>query len=129
MTDAVRRCFGWHDSNFNRGLEMKRWLFFLYGVACHLFFLGTFAYMAAFVANVGVPHTIDTPARDPVWTAITINVLLLALFAAQHSIMARPAFKRVWTRIIPKPIERSTYVLASCVVTILLMWQWRGIDR
>lgn len=107
---------------------MKRWLYFLYGVGCHLLFLGTFLYMAGFVGNQFVPKTIDTTAEGTITTAVIINLLLLGLFAAQHSIMARPAFKRVWTKIIPKPIERSTYVLITCVVTFFLMWQWRGLD-
>jgi protein-S-isoprenylcysteine O-methyltransferase Ste14 len=108
---------------------MQRWLFFVYGVACHLLFLGTFAYMAGFVGDFFVPKSIDSPFTGPISEAVLINLLLLVVFAAQHSVMARPAFKRVWTRIIPEPIERSTYVLISCVVTFLLMWQWRGIDH
>jgi protein-S-isoprenylcysteine O-methyltransferase Ste14 len=107
---------------------MRRWLFFIYGVACHLLFVGVFAYMAGFVGNLVVPRTIDSATHEPISKAILINVLLLALFAVQHSVMARPAFKRLWTRIIPEPIERSTYVLISFAVTVLLMWQWRGID-
>jgi protein-S-isoprenylcysteine O-methyltransferase Ste14 len=106
---------------------MRRWLFFAYGVACHLLFFATFAYMAGFVGNFLVPKSIDTPSDGSTTAAVLINFALLGLFAAQHSIMARPAFKRVWTRVIPEPIERSTYVLAASVVTILLMWQWRGI--
>ena len=107
---------------------MKRWLFFAYGVACHLLFLGTFAYMAGFVGNFVVPKSIDSAAGGVTAGAMAVNLLLLVLFAVQHSVMARPAFKRVWTRIVPQPIERSTYVLLSCLVTILMMWQWRGID-
>src|SRR5262245_4457956 len=107
---------------------MKRWLFFIYGVACHLLFLGVFAYMAGFVGNFLVPKTIDTAWQGPIGQAFAVNLLLLGVFAAQHSIMARPAFKRIWTRIVPQPIERSTYVLMANAVTILLMWQWRGID-
>jgi len=108
---------------------MRRWSFFVYGVACHVLFLGTFAWMAGFVGNFLVPKSIDSTVSGPTSQAILIDVLLLALFGVQHSAMARPAFKRVWTRIIPEPIERSTYVFVSCAVTILLMWQWRGIDQ
>ena len=115
---------------------MKRWMFFLYGVSCHLLFLGLFAYMAGFVgdfmAGLGfdylVPITINTTREESLTSAVFINLVLLTLFAGQHYIMARPAFKRVWTKIIPQPIERSTYVLIGALVTILLMWQWRGIE-
>jgi protein-S-isoprenylcysteine O-methyltransferase Ste14 len=112
-----------------KGFEMRRWIFFLYGVACHLLFLATFAYLAGFVGNFVVVKSIDSTVAGPIGTAILINVLLLLLFALQHSVMARPEFKRIWTRIIPEPIERSTYVLLSCVVTFFMMWQWRGIDQ
>ena len=104
---------------------MRRWSFFVYGVFCHLLFLATFAYMAGFVGNFLVPKTLDsTPASSSY--DVAINLLLLALFGLQHSIMARPWFKQVWTRLIPEPIERSTYCLFSCLVLFLLMWQWRG---
>jgi protein-S-isoprenylcysteine O-methyltransferase Ste14 len=102
-------------------------LFFLYGVFSHLLFFGVFAYMAGFVANLAVPKSIDSVSSGSVRAAIVVNLLLLGLFAVQHSVMARPAFKRVWTRMIPEPIERTTYVFASSMVTIVLMWQWRGI--
>ena len=107
---------------------MKRWIFFTYGVFCHVLFLGLFAYMAGFVGNLLVPKSIDTPTGDPIGVAMAINLALLGLFALQHSIMARPGFKQIWTLIVPQPIERSTYVLASCMVTAVLMWQWRGMD-
>jgi protein-S-isoprenylcysteine O-methyltransferase Ste14 len=104
---------------------MRRWTFFIYGVFCHLLFLATYAYLACFVGNILVPKSLDsTPANSPF--DIAINLLLLALFGLQHSIMARPWFKRVWTRLIPEAIERSTYCLFSCLVLFLLMWQWRG---
>jgi len=111
-----------------KGGNMKRWLFFAYGAGSYLLFLAIYPYMAGFVGNFLVPKSIDSPAAGPIGAAVAINLLLLGLFAAQHSVMARPAFKRVWTRVVPEPIERSTYVLLSCVVTIVLMWQWRGID-
>jgi protein-S-isoprenylcysteine O-methyltransferase Ste14 len=100
----------------------------VYGVFSHLLFFGVFAYMAGFMANLVVPKSIDSVSSGSTSTAIVVNLLLLALFAVQHSVMARPAFKRMWTRIVPEPIERSTYVFVSCVVTIVLMWQWHGID-
>lgn len=107
---------------------MKR-LFFIYGVCCHLLFLATFAYLAGFVGNAIVSKTIDTPSSAPLVGALAANLGLVLLFGLQHSLMARPAFKRTWTRIIPEPIERSTYVLVSSGVTFLLVWLWQGIDR
>ena len=89
---------------------MRRWSFFVYGVICHLLFLATFAYMIGFVGNLLVPNTIDSAPAD-VLSAVGINLLLIALFGLQHSIMARPWFKHYWTRLVPQSIERSTYVL------------------
>jgi protein-S-isoprenylcysteine O-methyltransferase Ste14 len=107
---------------------MKRWLFYVYGVTCHLLFFVVFAYFLGFVGNVVVPKSIDSPPSGSLARAIAIDLLLITVFALQHSIMARPAFKTVWTRIIPQPIERTTYVLASCLVTVLLMWGWQAVD-
>jgi protein-S-isoprenylcysteine O-methyltransferase Ste14 len=106
---------------------MRRWCFFVYGVFCHLLFLATYAYMAGFVGNFLVPKSIDSAPAEPL-LGIGVNLLLIGLFGVQHSIMARPWFKRVWTRLVPQPIERSTYCLFSCIVTFILMWQWRGLD-
>ncbi|MBX3432297.1 MAG: isoprenylcysteine carboxylmethyltransferase family protein [Pirellulales bacterium] len=107
---------------------MKRWLFLIYGVCCHLLFLGVFACMAAFVGNLLLPKTIDSPSALTAGAAVAVNLALVALFGLQHSIMARPGFKQAWTRFVPPPIERSTYVLVSCLVTILVMRHWQGID-
>lgn len=107
---------------------MKRWIFAVYGVFCHLLFFATFAYLLAFVGNVVVPKSIDSDPSGPVASEVAIDLLLIAAFGLQHSIMARPAFKTMWTRIVPQPIERSTYVLASCIATIALIWYWRAID-
>jgi len=103
----------------------KRIAFFAYGSFSYLIFLATFLYAVGFIGNFGVPTTLDGPARGPLVVALMIDVALLTLFATQHSIMARKWFKDWWTRIVPKPLERSTYVLFSSLALILLFWQWQ----
>jgi methanethiol S-methyltransferase len=100
---------------------------FVYGLASYLIFSLSFAYTPAFLGNFLVPKTIDTGPESAPAHAILIDAILLGLFAIQHSVMARPAFKRWWTRIIPPSCERSTYVLISSVLLILIFWQWRPI--
>lgn len=104
---------------------MRRHFILGFGLASYLVFLGTFLYAVGFLGNFAVPRSVDSPVVDPAGKALLVNVGLLAVFALQHSVMARPAFKRWWTRYIPQPMERSTYVLLSSLALILLFWQWR----
>jgi len=104
---------------------MKRILVFVYGSLAYLVFLGTFLYAIAFIGGFAVPTRLDGPGSGPVTSALAINAALLTVFAVQHSVMARRWFKEAWTRIVPVPAERSTYILFSSLALMLLFWQWR----
>jgi len=104
---------------------IRRIAFFTYGLVCYAIFFATFLYAIGFIGGFGVPRTLDGERNGPLLIAVAINAGLLALFALQHSIMARDWFKKAWTRIVPQPLERSTYVLFSSAALIFLFWQWR----
>lgn len=102
-----------------------RLLAIAYGVLAYLFFLVSFLYSVAFIGDLGVPKTIDSGISGPAIPAILIDLGLLGIFALQHSVMARPGFKAIWTKLVPPVIERSTYVLFATLALDLLCWQWR----
>jgi protein-S-isoprenylcysteine O-methyltransferase Ste14 len=104
---------------------VKRLSIFLYGVVCYAVFFATFLYAIGFIGNLWVPKSMDSAREAPFATALLTDLGLLALFAVQHSVMARPAFKRWWTRLVPEPAERSTYVLLSSLVLIALFAYWQ----
>jgi methanethiol S-methyltransferase len=113
------------DDDPAHNLCMTRYFAICYGAVAYLLFLVSFLYAIGFVGGFLVPRTVDHGISAPVGTAVLIDVLLLGVFAVQHSVMARPAFKRWWTRLVPSPIERSTYVALSSGALFLLYWQWR----
>ena len=104
---------------------LKRIAYFVYGSAAYLIFLGTFLYAIAFVGGLGAPTSLDGEPRGPLALSLAIDAGLLAIFAVQHSVMARRWFKEWWTQFVPHEIERSTYVLCASLALMLLLWQWR----
>jgi protein-S-isoprenylcysteine O-methyltransferase Ste14 len=132
LTDATKRdataCNSRNNTvDHNSAYDLGGFASAAYGAVVYVFFLGTFSYAMAFVGNLPVPKTIDSAAVSHAVPAAANNLLLLAMFAVQHSVMARAGFKRWWTRIVPPAVERSTYVLFASALLALLCWRWQPI--
>lgn len=108
---------------------MNRVIAFIYGIVCYAVFFVVFLYLIGFLGNFVVPKSIDSGPSTATGVALLINIGLILLFGLQHSVMARPAFKARWTQFVPKSVERSTYVLLTSLVLILLYWQWRPMTQ
>ena len=106
---------------------MGKLIAFLYGLVAYLVFFVAILYAIGFVTGFLVPKTINSGPVVPTGEAILVNLLLMALFAVQHSVMARPQFKKWWTQFVPVSVERSTFVLFASLALLLLFWQWRPI--
>jgi protein-S-isoprenylcysteine O-methyltransferase Ste14 len=104
---------------------MSRTAALIYGFICYVVFFLAFLYLVGFLGNLAVPKSVDSGTAGPLGAALLTDTLLLVLFGVQHSVMARPGFKAWWTRLVPRPIERSTYVLASSLALALLFWLWQ----
>ena len=107
---------------------MQRLLGFIYGVIAYAGFMGWMVYMIGFLGHFAVAKSVDSGSVGPVATAILVNFLMILIFAVQHTIMARPAFKQWWTQFIPKPLERSTFVFIADIIMWVMIWQWRPIE-
>lgn len=117
------------EDRSSASIALRRLSGLLYGIVVYAFFFVTFMYAIGFVSCLAVPKTIDRGVQTPFVAALAIDLALMSVFAIQHSVMARRGFKRWWSRFVPQPVERSTYVLFATLALMLLLWQWRPIPQ
>jgi protein-S-isoprenylcysteine O-methyltransferase Ste14 len=128
MSDSVS-VSGRPDASVAAPAALSRVASAVYGGVVYTIFFATFTYAIGFLGNLIVPKSIDSGVPGPFGPSLLVNVALLGLFGLQHSVMARPGFKALWTRIVPKQIERATFVLATCICLVLMYWQWRPMPQ